>query len=110
MTKAFNRPFVTPTLDKSSEMTTGAVDPIPMLLFCPECGRKHIDESESDEAYRKYLALGGMDDQWLNPPHRSHLCHTCGCVWRPADVATTGVASLSTQGSADTWPVRGQGT
>jgi hypothetical protein len=38
---------------------------------------------------------------WDNPPHRSHLCHGCGHVWRPADVPTNGVATITTKGKAD---------
>jgi hypothetical protein len=73
--------------------------PIPMVLHCPSCGVQHIDKSEHDP----YPAFGpGMDqERWLNPPHRSHLCHGCGHIWRPADVATTGVAAVQTKGSAD---------
>lgn len=65
--------------------------PIPMLLFCPCCHTQHVDAPEPDKG-------------WTNPPHKSHLCHQCGIVWRPADVPTTGVASISTRGDADTWP------
>lgn len=64
--------------------------PIPMLLFCPRCGEKHVDASDE--------AAG-----WTNPPHRSHLCHGCGCIWRPADFATEGVASIATKGDDDNW-------
>lgn len=35
-------------------------------------------------------------------PHRSHLCGTCGLVWRPADVPTNGVAAVKTRGEDDT--------
>lgn len=73
--------------------------PIDMILYCPNCGTKHVDAPE----------LGGVDIDspgglWLNPPHRSHLCHNCECVWRPADVPTNGVDRLKTQGKGDTWP------
>jgi hypothetical protein len=61
---------------------------INMVLYCPACGVQHIDEPS---------------EGWDNPPHRSHLCHGCGCIWRPADVATNGVADIKTEGSADTW-------
>lgn len=63
--------------------------PIPMVLHCPTCFAQHIDEAT---------------ETWANPPHRSHLCHNCGCIWRPADVATVGVRAVETRGSADTWP------
>lgn len=65
--------------------------PIDMLLFCPKCGTQHIDEP------------GKGDSSWTNPPHRSHLCDSCNCVWRPADVPTNGVARITTKGSQDTW-------
>ena len=43
--------------------------PIPMLLFCPLCGEQHVDAP--DEPSR-----------WLNPPHKSHLCHGCASSGR----------------------------
>ena len=54
--------------------------PIDMILHCPKCGVQHIDAPEGEG--------------WTNPPHRSHLCHTCATVWRPADVATNGVREI----------------
>lgn len=65
--------------------------PIPMLLTCPICGEPHIDAIE-------------LDKGWTNPPHKSHLCHGCGAIWRPADVATEGVLAIETRGEKDTWP------
>lgn len=38
---------------------------------------------------------------WTNPPHKSHLCHACGHIWRPADVATNGVLTIKTAGKND---------
>jgi hypothetical protein len=68
-------------------------EPIDMLLFCPQCGEQHIDE-----------AKGEWDGQpWMNPPHKSHLCESCGCIWRPSDHATNGVRTIATTGKADTW-------
>ncbi len=67
-----------------------AAIPVPMLLFCPSCGRQHVDAPEAESG-------------WTNPPHKSHKCHACGLVWRPADVPTNGVATIETRGSADTW-------
>lgn len=63
--------------------------PLPMVLYCPQCFAQHIDEAT---------------ETWANPPHRSHLCHNCGCIWRPADVPTVGVRAVATRGSADTVP------
>ncbi|CAJ5402619.1 gp43 [Burkholderia pseudomallei] len=81
-----------------------AAAPIPMLLFCPRCGTQHIDRpevhSEADASIGQQIKEVVT---WDNPPHRSHLCHACGIVWRPADVATVGVKSIETRGNADTW-------
>jgi len=57
------------------------VTPIPMVLYCPACSAQHIDEPEP--------ATG-----WENPPHKTHLCKSCGIMWRPANVHTTGVKAL----------------
>lgn len=75
--------------------------PIDMVLYCPVCGVQHIDkpESRADEQERALVY------DWTNPPHRSHLCHGCGHIWRPADVPTNGVQAVKTKGKADS-PVR----
>lgn len=90
-------------------------EPIPMVLHCPKCGMQHIDgdnweelriqaaESGRDREGDRDLERWLEDNEWNNPPHRSHLCHGCGTIWRPADVPTTGVKSISTKGKADTW-------
>lgn len=67
--------------------------PIPVVLFCPLCLKPHIDAPDP--------AVG-----WENLPHRSHKCLNpeCGCIWRPADVATSGVAYVESCGKSDTWP------
>lgn len=69
-----------------------AREPLAMLLFCPACGRQHVDKPEPE-------------NDWTNPPHRSHRCGGCGCIWRPADVPTTGIERIATRGQADTWSV-----
>lgn len=78
-----------------------AVVPIPMLLWCPQCHAQHVDAPdtpvECDGGERSVF-------MWQNPPHRSHLCHACGTIWRPADVPTTGVKEISTRGNNDTYP------
>jgi len=51
--------------------------PIPMILRCPGCGRRHVDEGE-----------------WAARPHHTHACQHCGEVWRPAVVDTVGVRFL----------------
>jgi len=71
--------------------------PIDMVLHCPACGMQHIDAPEKVSEARPVL----YGDAWLNPPHRSHLCHGCGHIWRPADVPTNGVAAVKTKGKAD---------
>jgi predicted RNA-binding Zn-ribbon protein involved in translation (DUF1610 family) len=50
---------------------------IPMILFCPSCGKRHIDE--------------GI---WENKQHHTHSCQECGFTWRPAVVNTVGVRFL----------------
>jgi hypothetical protein len=65
--------------------------PLPMILNCPKCGVRHVDYPEPE-------------NDWTNPPHKSHLCHACGAVWRPADVPTYGVERIDTRGGRDTWP------
>ena len=60
--------------------------PIPMVLHCPKCHEQHIDTKT---------------EKWDNPPHRSHLCEYCGCIWRPCDRSTTGVESILTIGKDD---------
>jgi len=72
--------------------------PIDMVLFCPKCGEQHIDAAKGE----------WNGEAWTNPPHRSHLCHACGHIWRPADVPTNGVAATKTKGKADS-PLSVQG-
>ena len=50
---------------------------IPMLLTCPQCGDRHIDEGDFTEK-----------------AHHTHACQSCGMVWRPALVNTHGVQFL----------------
>lgn len=65
-----------------------AAAPIDIVLFCPSCFTQHIDAPEPN-------------GDWTNPPHKSHLCHHCKTVWRPASVETNGVAHVP-PGSRDT--------
>lgn len=53
------------------------MDPIPILLWCPECGGRHIDVGE-----------------FATKPHHTHACQYCGHCWRPAIVPTCGVQFL----------------
>lgn len=50
---------------------------IPMILNCPQCGERHIDEQDFAEV-----------------AHHTHACQGCGFVWRPAKVNTHGVQFL----------------
>lgn len=67
--------------------------PVQMILHCPACALQHIDAPDE------------RTPGWANRPHKSHLCHGCGHIWRPSDVATDGVAATQTRGSADSAPV-----
>lgn len=67
-----------------------AQGPVPMVLHCPRCHLQHIDAPDE------------RTPDWQNPTHRSHLCHGCGLIWRPADVPTIGVDSTRTAGKSDT--------
>jgi uncharacterized Zn finger protein len=51
--------------------------PIPMLLWCPNCGERHIDRGV-----------------FATKLHHTHACQECGMVWRPAIVETVGVRFL----------------
>jgi len=79
--------------------------PIPMVLHCPKCGEQHIDKPEGQFYPGQTATESALTDEvhglWCNPPHRSHLCHGCGHIWRPADVPTTGVAAVQTKGKND---------
>lgn len=48
-----------------------------MLLWCPECHERHIDEGDFE-----------------TKEHHTHACQHCGHVWRPAIVPTRGVRFL----------------
>lgn len=51
--------------------------PVAMILHCPECGGRHVDQGE-----------------FATKPHHTHACQHCGLPWRPALVATVGVQFL----------------
>lgn len=51
--------------------------PTPMLLWCPECGARHVDTGE-----------------FVTKEHHTHACQACGMVWRPAIGPTVGVRFL----------------
>lgn len=77
--------------------------PIDMVLHCPKCGWQHIDAEETKN--HQWVFPTAPPDLWNNPPHRSHLCHGCGHIWRPADVPTNGVVAVKTKGRSDS-PLR----
>jgi len=79
--------------------------PIDMVLYCPECGLQHIDKPEDCPDFPGCCECRGP--HWKNQPHRSHLCHGCGWIWRPSDVPTNGVAAIKTKGKTDS-PVPAQ--
>lgn len=65
-----DRPSLSPVITYSD-------DRVPMLLWCPACGERHIDEGA-----------------FAPKSHHTHACQTCGMVWRPAIVPTVGVQFL----------------
>ena len=101
-------PPAPPTDDARLREFAEALD---MLLFCPACHAQHIDArkpctmgvgcSEAGACFAAAHDEPDRCDAWSNPPHRSHLCHQCGHIWRPADVFTNGVQSIKTKGKAD---------
>lgn len=74
--------------------------PVDMVLYCPKCGKQHIDAPDLDHDPHYEGAL-----IWENPPHKSHLCHGCGHIWRPSDTPTNGVARTASGKDADTAPI-----
>lgn len=50
---------------------------LPLILSCPACGERHIDEGEFETKI-----------------HHTHSCQRCGLTWRPAVVPTVGVRFL----------------
>ena len=87
--------------------------PIDMILHCPSCGKQHVDAPDEVKGVHRpeewgspkqlTCSCGNPDPNhvWENPPHRSHLCHGCGNIWRPADVPTNGVLHIQTSGKND---------
>ena len=53
------------------------IEPIPMLLVCPCCAKRHIDRGK-----------------YATKIHTTHACQHCGMCWRPAVVPTVGVQFL----------------
>jgi len=84
-------------LEAAASAPTPSAQPIDMVLHCPACGLQHIDAPDTEPSAHS----DGRESMWDNPPHRSHLCGRCGHIWRPADMATNGVAAIKTKGKAD---------
>lgn len=72
-----DRPDVFARQRKEAGIEEPPVRPVPLLINCPGCGERHIDEGE-----------------WANRAHHTHSCQFCGMTWRPAVVATVGVQFL----------------
>ena len=70
-----------PSTDEPSEETIHTVyaadRAIALLLWCPGCNERHIDEGE-----------------FATKLHHTHACQHCGMVWRPAIEPTVGVLFL----------------
>lgn len=88
-------------LEVVASMLASAKQPIPMILHCPSCHTQHIDAPETTMQRYHAADIGEPLTIWNNPPHRSHLCHKCGTIWRPADVPTVGVEKIQTEGKHD---------
>lgn len=109
--KAFNRPVALAIAFEAAKFARAALSlpkpeaaepaPIDMVLHCPKCGAQHVDAPEGTGTFY------GTDENpvelmlWDNPPHKSHFCHACGYIWRPADVPTNGVLAINTKGKDD---------
>lgn len=51
--------------------------PIDMILFCPSCHERHIDEGD-----------------FATRVHKTHACQHCGFAWKPSKTPTRGVRFL----------------
>jgi hypothetical protein len=58
-------------------LSTLTAGPLEMIMCCPACLNRHIDEGE-----------------WASRPHHTHACQHCGVCWRPAVGPTVGVQFL----------------
>lgn len=60
-----------------AKLYDGEVLVVPMIMYCPECHKRHVDKGE-----------------FVTKQHHTHACQFCGMVWRPALVFTVGVQFL----------------
>lgn len=80
--------------------------PVDMVLYCPKCATQHLDAPEPDPPGAVSRPLGGRYS-WTNPPHKTHLCHACGHLWRPSDTPTNGVIRTVSGKDGDCVPLDG---
>jgi len=67
--------------------------PVQMLLFCPMCHTKHIDEGEfATKPHHSHACQGWLVER--QPLGGTQQLRRCGHVWRPAIVPTVGVETL----------------
>ncbi len=65
-----------------------------MLLFCPMCHTKHVDEGEfATRPHSTHACQGFVHDKGYKEKF-GKVTRRCGHVWRPAIVATIGVEAL----------------
>lgn len=64
-------------IKRDTEIAASKESPIKLLLDCPNCKQRHVDEGE-----------------WAIKPHIKHRCQFCGHEWRPDYRYTVGVASI----------------
>lgn len=91
---------------------------IDMIIFCPKCKLKHIDEPEPNWCkcgHKSFMHEPRGDRgrdvcedygclckefkcRWTNPPHKKHLCKPqdggCGLIFKTSNRNTNGVQSL----------------
>jgi ribosomal protein L32 len=70
-------PETMPLFIDKREIEAGDRRTVPMLLTCPICTERHIDEAA-----------------FAVKAHHTHACQNCGHVWRPAKINTHGVRFL----------------
>ena len=90
---------------KAAALLQADAAPIDMVLYCPKCHTQHIDAPEPGKLISGGPSAGRVRQGWTNPPHKSHLCHGCGHIWRPSDTPTNGVIATASGKDADCAPV-----
>lgn len=80
LTAVIRTPAFRALVDKEAQPDTPLTiveGPVPLILYCPACRKRHIDEGTQ-----------------ATTPHRTHACQECGVLWAPAVVPTVGVRFL----------------